>query len=307
MGNIAEDTVTTLTSDTESKKSSLRIKKLLKEKDWHDFVCGGGAAAVNLLVTFPAFKLMLRQQVDGVSTLEAFKQLKREGFGNLYRGFLPPLLQKATSVSVMFGSYHKFQKILLIQYPTMNPVLAQASAAVIAGTIEAALTPFERVQTLLSDQRHNARIANTLHAFLKIRKHYNFKEYYRGFSAIVLRNGPSSALFFTLREPIKHTFPDATSQLQSSLEDFISGAVLGACLSTLFYPLNVMKSNMQKHLGGPYHGIIWTFKKIYKQRGGSIRKMYFGVSVNFTRALVSWGIINATYEIFKKVLESYDT
>ena len=280
------------------------------ESDWQDFVCGGASACVNIFVTYPLFKLMIRQQIDGVRMFNAFTQLRREGFITLYRGLLPPLLQKASSASMMFGCYHKFQRILLSKYPSTNHIYLQICSGMMAGTLEACLTPFERVQTLLSDHKHNAKIANTSHAFRKIWKDYTIKEYYRGFSAVVLRNGPSSAMFFAFRGPIKDSMPTASNnEILSFLEDFLGGALLGAALSTLFYPLNVIKSNMQRHLGGPYHSMLKTFNRVYRQRGKSLRRLYFGVGVNFSRALVSWGIINATYEMFRKALlhrESYE-
>eukprot|EP00794_Sanderia_malayensis_P011841 gene11841-13071_t len=284
-------------------------------QDWQDFVCGGSAACVNIVFTYPMFKLMLRQQVDGVRAVRAFGQLRKEGITNLYRGVLPPLIQKGASMSIMFGFYHKFQRILLSRYPEKNQVFLQVCSGFMAGTLEAGLSPFERVQTLLSDHKHHEKIANTVHAFRKIWKHHSFKEYYRGLSAIILRNGPSSALFFSLRGPIKDSMPGqnllSSTEVEalSFVEDFISGSLLGAALSTLFYPLNVVKSNMQRHLGGPHHGIVRTFASIYAKRGYSLRKMYFGVGVNFSRALVSWGMINATYEMFRKLLvhqESYE-
>ena len=280
------------------------------ESDWQDFVCGAASASVNIFMTYPMFKLMIRQQIDGVRTFNALGQLRREGIANLYRGLLPPLLQKASSAAIMFGCYHKFQRILLSKYPSTNHVYLQICSGTMAGTLEACLTPFERVQTLLSDHKHHEKIANTVHAFRKIWKHYTIKEYFRGFSAIVLRNGPSSALFFSLRGPIKDSMPVASnSEILSFIEDFVGGALLGAALSTLFYPLNVIKSNMQRQLGGPFDSMLHTFKRIYKQRGNSLQRLYFGVGVNFSRALVSWGIINATYEMCRKLMlhrESYE-
>merc|ERR1719341_2347128 len=40
---------------------------------------------------------MFRQQLHGISALEAVNQLKREGMLALYRGILPPLLQKSVA------------------------------------------------------------------------------------------------------------------------------------------------------------------------------------------------------------------
>lgn len=46
-------------------------------------------------------------------------------------------------------------------------------------------------------------------------------------------------------------------------------------------------------------------KLVYAERNGSIKKIYYGVSVNCTRALLSWGIINVSYEILHTLL--YDS
>ena len=71
-----------------------------------------------------------RQQLHGISALSAFKQLRSEvlvsitsfviskifqGLLNLYRGILPPLLQKSASTALMFGSYEQYRRLLLEQ------------------------------------------------------------------------------------------------------------------------------------------------------------------------------------------------
>lgn len=280
-----------------------------KHNDWHEFVAGGLAAGMNILCTFPVYKVMIRQQIDGINVVNAVSQVKNEGVLKLYRGVGPPLIQKGTSLSIMFGSYHSMQKYLKDRFPHVNVTGLKIVSALLAGSFESLLTPFERVQTLLAISEHKdyVKVDNTVHAFLKIKKHYNFKEYYRGFTAVLLRNGPSTAMFFLLREPIKASLPDANSGLGNAIEDFVSGAVLGATISTLAYPLNVVKSNMQKRLGDEYKSIGYMFREVYKKRGSSLRKMYFGVSLNYSRSLLSWGIINASYELFMKLLRRCDT
>ena len=81
-------------------------------QEWPDYVSGWGAAVVNIFVTFPINKTMFRQQVHGVSTINAIKMLKEEGAIYLYRGILPPLLQKSTSTCIMFGTYSHYNRIL---------------------------------------------------------------------------------------------------------------------------------------------------------------------------------------------------
>ncbi|KAF4529423.1 hypothetical protein B566_EDAN003517 [Ephemera danica] len=82
------------------------------------------------------------------------------------------------------------------------------------------------------------------------------------------------------------------------VRDFCGGALIGAAISTLFYPLNVVKTHMQTQLGGQFHPVTYVWREIKTERGGWSR-IFLGVHVNYTRALISWGVINASYEMLK--------
>ncbi len=160
------------------------------------------------------------------------------------------------------------------------------------------MVPFERIQTLLQDNRQRRHYSNTVQAFKRL-KMYGFTEFYRGLTPILLRNGPSNAVFFAFRGHLKDRLPEATSKSHEVANNFISGAVLGAMISTVWFPLNVVKSRMQIKTGGHFESTWGTFKLIYEERGRKWRKMFRGVQLNFSRAIISWGIINASYEFFK--------
>ena len=49
--------------------------------------------------------MLFRQQLFGLGVTEAVRQLQQDGLRTLYRGLLPPLLQKTTTVAIMFGLY----------------------------------------------------------------------------------------------------------------------------------------------------------------------------------------------------------
>ena len=87
--------------------------------------------------------------LHGVPVSQALSQLRKEGPFMLYRGILPPLFQKATSVSIMFGSYNYYSSLSVRAFPQTNSLLVKSCSAGLAGLSEATLTPFERVQTLL--------------------------------------------------------------------------------------------------------------------------------------------------------------
>jgi hypothetical protein len=59
-----------------------------------EFLHGFGASSVSILLTFPLAKLASRQTYEGLKPLEAARTLRADGIAHLYRGVLPPLLQK---------------------------------------------------------------------------------------------------------------------------------------------------------------------------------------------------------------------
>lgn len=268
------------------------------------YVCGSLAAFTNILVTFPIQKILFRQQLHGVLTTEAVRQLQRDGLRNLYRGLLPPLLQKSTTVAIMFGLYEDFSRVLLDQAcgSGVPEIVTRSFAAALAGTTEAILTPFERVQTLLQDHRHHARFNNTAHTFRTLLNEHGIREWYRGLVPILLRNGPSNVLFFGLRGPIKEQLPEATSRAGHLINDFVCGGLLGAGLGIMFYPLNVVKSRAQSMVGGEFQSCSKVFLTVWRERGGSLTMLFRGAHLNYHRSLISWGIINATYELLLKLL-----
>lgn len=92
------------------------------------------------------------------------------------------------------------------------------------------------------------------------------------------------------------------NQLYQSVQEFSAGAIIGAVISTIFYPLNVIKVYMQSSCGGPYENSWQVLKHIYRDRGYKLKNIYKGVSINGSRAFVSWGIMNTAYEQIKNVI-----
>jgi len=296
--------------DNGSSISSLPISKNLKLNSYSEFISGYCAACTSIIILFPLNKLIFRQQLDGIGFKAAFVQLKSEGIGHIYRGILPPLLQKSASYSIMFGTQHEYylllKKICLKQSIQSNSIdhLLIGVAGGLAGLTEATLTPFERVQAVLQVEKFHNSYTNTLHVFQQISKDHGFKELYRGLSAICMRNSLSNVIFFTARRPLKSIFPVTSNKFQNAFYDFTSGGLLGATISTLFYPLNVVKSHMQVKIGGTYLSIFSAFRIIYETRDKRFLNLFMGVHSNFIRAIFAWGITNSVYELVLQSLKS---
>uniref|UniRef100_A0A1B6L3G6 Mitochondrial carrier protein n=1 Tax=Graphocephala atropunctata TaxID=36148 RepID=A0A1B6L3G6_9HEMI len=270
--------------------------------DVDEFLCGWGAAVINISFTFPLNKIIFRQMVHNVGVHKAVRQISKEGMFYLYRGILPPLCQKSISTSLMFGIYESCCSRLVDL--GMPKFMSSVVAANIAGTTEALLTPFERLQTLMQHTNFHQEFKNSQHAARVIALQYGIKEFYRGLVPILIRNGPSNAFFFLLREQADSALPKPKSVVGTATKEFIIGAVIGAFGSTVFYPLNVIKAHMQSRLGGPYQSTWSAVCEIYYARDGSLRKFYRGVHLNYTRSFISWGVINLAYENLKKVIHS---
>ncbi|CAH0557738.1 unnamed protein product [Brassicogethes aeneus] len=264
--------------------------------NWREFACGWGAAFINVTITYPVNKIIFRQMLHGVRTTDAFFQLKNEGISYLYRGMLPPLCQKTLSLSLMFGVYEEVRKPLCEN--GVNPYIAKALGALLSGTTEAILMPFERIQTLMADSTYHKKFRNTFHAFRFV-KGYGVGEYYRGLVPILFRNGPSNVGFFIIREEMQEKLPKYETELLRTTTEFLCGALIGVFLSSLFYPLNVLKVQMQSKIGGPYENPLQVLGNIYRERGCRISKMYYGVGTNCFRAMLSWGVMNTAYEHIK--------
>lgn len=263
---------------------------------------------VNVLVTFPLNKLMFRQQLTGATTRSAFHQMRCEGWRMLYRGCLPPLLHKTASLSLMFGVFHSTQTSLL---PHTTHLTATIIAASFSGAVESLLTPFERVQTLLQDHRQVKRFRNSAHVLTLLTSSRDPTQMYRGLSAVLIRNSLSSAIFFTLKLPVDQLSSTIASDEEGGhggqmAANFCGGALLGAVCSTAVYPVNVIKTKMQSQpLEGGVKPVTWrgAFEQVMLERGGSgLRGIYRGIHLNLLRSVLSWGIINASYETFISII-----
>ncbi|XP_063770324.1 mitochondrial nicotinamide adenine dinucleotide transporter SLC25A51 [Pseudophryne corroboree] len=279
-------------------KQDLKHRKVSIGAGKH-YLCGYCAAFTNIAITFPIQKVLFRQQLYGLRTRDAIRQLEKDGIRNLYRGILPPLMQKTTTLALMFGLYEDFSSLLL-RHTDSPEIVTRSVAAILAGTTEALLTPFERVQTLLQDYKHHDRFTNTFQAF-KVLRPYGIREYYRGLVPILVRNGPSNALFFGLRNPIKQCLPEAKTYSAHLIIDFICGGLLGAMLGFMFFPINVVKARMQSQIGGDFTSFGKVLTTIWTERDGKLTHLFRGAHLNYHRSILSWGIINATYELLLKL------
>ncbi|KAH9407601.1 hypothetical protein TYRP_012423 [Tyrophagus putrescentiae] len=286
--------------------------------DQIEYMCGMGAAVASVLVTFPFNKITFRQSMWGVDVFDAMRQLYREGFFSLFRGCLPPVLIKSINSSVMFGSYYQYGQWLTTSPSTAASFQGQEMktvfvAAMMSGTTEALLTPFERVQSILQDGRFNNQYRNTFDAFRQL-KRYGILEYYRGTTAILLRNGPTTFVYFAYKDKLKDfllpkegfllSHWNASRSHKETLRSFVSGATLGSAISTFVYPLNVIRIQMMvQEVGSRHLSVLGTAYNLYTERHGNANLMFSGIQTNLARSFFYWGCMT----VFSEMLRDYFT
>lgn len=161
---------------------------------------------------------------------------------------------------------------------------------------------------LLQVRRFHKEYHNTFDALIKLRI-FGIKEYYRGLTCVLLRNGPSNILFFGLKDEVKTMLPHIPANQKTfftnTLYNFLSGATLGMFISTLFYPLSVVRTKMQTRApGAKYLSMIQAFNSVYNERERKFGRLFHGCTINVIRQFASWGIINCAYEFFLERLSS---
>ena len=284
---------------TASAHSTILKKQSRISRRYKEFLCGACASMVNTSITFPISKLIFRQQIYGLTTASAVDQVYSEGARRLYRGVMFPLMQRGATMSIMFGTYHSYSSWLSLRWPFERKTGMRSLAAFMAGASEAVLTPFERLQSLMQHKGFNNSVSNSVNGFKLVWKH-GMREFYKGLTLIIYRNGLSNILFFGIKDLLKSKVPPPSKY--QFVYNFSVGAGLGAFLSTLFYPVNVVKNRLQSTIGYSSVSTYQLFTKTYEEKGGTLKTLYKGVHLNYGRAILSWGIVNTVYEYLTKIL-----
>ena len=129
-----------------SSAGSHLLTDVTNQPDWVEFTSGAGAAFINIVVTFPVNKIIFRQQLHSIKAHKAIRQMQKEGIRHLYRGVLPPLLQRMTGLSLMFGLYDQFTRIIISHVDCPLPV-AKVLAALLSGEAQFIVLNCIKIQT----------------------------------------------------------------------------------------------------------------------------------------------------------------
>ncbi|KAG6549789.1 hypothetical protein Mapa_008770 [Marchantia paleacea] len=290
--------------------------------DWSDNFFSGASASL-------CSKVILQPFDTSKTVLQATKELRggytnlaqcmvglvrNRGFGALYTGFLASIAVSAPS-SAVFAAGYEFSKTWIekasqdtaLPLLQLAPVLAAAFGNVAASVV--------RVPPEIIKQRVQAGIyRNVFEATTSVWMKEGVTGFYRGYTAMVARDIPYSALQFMTFEILKRRRlrTRLNSKQQSKpkngegmMTDMWMGAIAGAVASTLTTPLDVVKTRvMTQTLAGRalYPGLPATVKQIWIEEGlvgfgrGMLPRVLYKVPAS--------AVFLVCYEAMKRILSS---
>ncbi|XP_003970536.1 solute carrier family 25 member 53 [Takifugu rubripes] len=257
---------------------------------------GGTSGTLTTLLVFPVYKTINRQQIHNSTIRQAVAQLKMEGLPKLYRGVVPPLLQRTLNSTVLFGVHETFlQKLTLSSRAAFPSHTMSALAGLATGVVEAVFfTPIERVQNLLQNSQNDMKLPTLRRVLFELNNQKLASGYYRAFVPMMVRNTLGSALYFGMKGPIYDAVQ--AQGLPPVVASFTSGTLASWPITFLVYPISTLVANMQKRLEGEGSGVRACWRVLWEDRQRSVLQLYRGGSLTVLRSCISWGVTTALYD-----------
>jgi len=239
-----------------------------------NLLAGGIAGVTELLCLYPLDVIKTRtQQIESgpkPSIIGTFSSLIKEGgVLRLYRGILPPLVVEPIKRSTKFAANEQYRKLIIGNSP--NTRTKSVLCGVLAGITEAiVIAPFELVKVRLQAKNRVGLYANTWDCVRQIIKNEGPIGFLRGISSAIQRNGIWNGAYFGTINSLKMALPKPKTDTQTTLVNFLAGALGGTLASALNTPWDVVCSRARNILPGevsPHRYTVTSMLHIVKYEG----------------------------------------
>jgi len=267
-------------------------------------------------------------------TADAFLKISRtEGISSLWSGLSPTLVLAVPTTVTYFTMYEQLKvcidsqrramsaqpSILTAETPKWVSLAAGGLARLAAVTL---VSPLELVRTKMQSQKMPW---SDVHKCLtELVRAQGIRALWNGYTATLLRDVPFSALYWPLYEQSKAIMNLYTSNRDSFLVNFGSGAVAGSFASTVTLPFDVIKTikqiemgekdimavkpgtsrsysvprnKMSSSLSGRSRGNITIAKELISEQG--VRGLFAGLIPRLLKVAPACAIMISSYEFCK--------
>lgn len=240
---------------------------------------------------------------------------KQDGPTGIFRGNVVVLGHRLVQSGACFSFTGQFKKAWeqCAGKDAPHSKLASLAASCLGASCAVCGThPIDVVKTRLITERGSTGALyyrNTINAFRLLFQHEGVAGLYRGLGASLVSTAPTIAGAFFMFDTISSLITGGKRQ-PTPLEAMISGSAAGACASTLFFPLDLVKKQMQLMGHGGRHkaytGTLDALRKIYTvgiARHGhllAVRELYRGLLVELLKVVPGVGIMFSCNEWLQK-------
>jgi len=282
------------------------------------FIAGAAAGVTEVLVMYPLDVVKTRFQLQTgpvgraaagassqsyTSIVDAFsKIIRHEGFFNLYRGIISPILAEAPKRAAKFTFNDIYQNMLRDK----NGHLAEwkyVLAGSLAGASEGLINcPFEVVKVRMQAKENLSVYKNTTDAAMKLLMKEGPLALYNGIEPQLWRNVVWNGTYFATIHKVKTYVNSQGSTMNEELKNFLAGTIAGALATTLNTPLDVVKSRLQK--GGAINGPSWALPHlVFIFRNEGFRALYKGYTPRILRLGPGGGIMMLAFDFVARMLK----
>lgn len=198
-----------------------------------------------------------------------------------------PLAGVAPMMAISFFGFGLGKQLL--QSDTTVPITFTQTlqAGMLAGVFTTVIvTPGERIKCLLQVQSVSGQIkySGPVDCALKLYKQQGIRSVYKGTILTLIRDVPSTGLYFFTYEYLKHSLTAEGQSVEnlSTPRILLAGGAAGMMNWVVALPPDVLKSNFQTAAEGRYSGLLDVLRTLLKEEGA--RALFKGLSAVMLRA-----------------------
>jgi hypothetical protein len=246
--------------------------------------------------------------------VEVFKKITtEEGVKGFYRGIVPSLLKTTIGSAIYFGCleynkdmFHKYHLEEKIKNPNFDIKskhnMVNFISAAIARTIQTTLiNPILVIKTRYEVVGFNS-YNSIFDAIVKIKQQEGWRAYFYGLKQTLVKDVPSSAVFYSLYEFFKRTYSYYFGITNLQLLATSSSLTTNIIIIFLTNPFDVIRTRIQflhfsQNSNHNYNGIISGMYKILKDEG--VRGLCAGIIPRFMKKAIASTLVWSSYETLK--------